>query len=484
MTQTEPVQKDRVAGAGAPPFRGPFADGPPPEALRVEIPDLDTFGLTELRRTALVVASLVWHITRALLVHVPFLLRKRKARAVAEVAANGVIDAFIQLGPTYVKTGQVMASSTGMFPPVLSEAARRCLDEVPPFPAEEVHRVLEADLGHAVHELFRDFDDAPLSAASVGQVHACTLPDGRAAVVKIQRPNIRERMVTDMRALYRVAKLVQRTKWGATFNADAVVRDLHTTASQELNPALEAYRQARFRENIWAFGDNKFVTAPEVIWNWCGPNVICMERVWGIPMDHFDEMKRRGIDGALVLRRGAKVWAEAALVHGPFHGDMHAGNIWVLEDGRGCYLDFGIMGELDEEWRQVLKDLFYTAAFDLDFTRVVRAYRRVGIFPEGVGTDEEIAERLAMVMGPVLASGMAEFNLSDMIAQSIDMLKAFEAVAPQELMLISKQMLYIERYTAALAPNYVLTEDPFVMKNIFPEEAAEKAEKLGVPFPE
>ena len=466
------------------PFRGPFADGPPPEALHVDIPDLEAFGRAELRRAVTVWAALLFYVLRALVLGLPTIIRKRKGHVVAQVAADGVIDAFIQLGPTYVKTGQVMASSTGMFPPVLSEAARRCLDAVPPFPAEEVRRVLEADLGRPVRELFADFDDTPLSAASIGQVHACTLPDGRAAVVKVQRPNIRGRMVTDMRILLRLARVLHRTRWGATFNAEGAVQDLHTTAAQELNPALEAWRQDRFRTNISAFGDNTMVTAPEVLWNWCGPQVICMERVWGIPMDHFDEMQRRGVDGSLVLRRGAKVWAEAALLHGPFHGDMHAGNIWVLEDGRGCYLDFGIMGELDPEWRDVLKDLFYTAAFDLDFTRVVRAYRRVGIFPPDIGTDEEIAERLGMLMGPVLAGGMKDFNISEMVGQSVDMLKAFGGVAPQELMLISKQMLYIERYAAALAPDYVLTTDPFVMKNIFPDEAKAKAEELGVTFPD
>ncbi|HVX18399.1 MAG TPA: AarF/UbiB family protein [Acidimicrobiales bacterium] len=467
-----------------PPFRGPFADGPPPEALEVEIADLDHFGLGELRRAVVVQTVLFVCVLKALVRGLPRIVRQHKASVVAEAAAEGAIDAFILLGPTFVKTGQVIASSTGLFPATLSNAARRCLDAVPPFPVEEVHRVLESDLGQPVATLFESFDDTPLSAASIGQVHACTLPGGRAAVVKIQRPNIRHRMLVDLRILLRLARLLHRTPWGRTFNAEAAVRDLHATSSQELNPALEAWRQDRFRANIGAFGDNTMVTAPEVLWNWCGPQVICMERVWGIPMDHFEEIERRGLDGALILRRGAKVWAEAALVHGPFHGDMHAGNIWVLEDGRGCYLDFGIMGELDDEWRNVLRDLFYTAAFDLDFTRVVRAYRRVGIFPEGVGTDEEIAERLGAVMGPVLASGMKDFNISEMVAQSVDMLSAFGGVAPQELMLISKQMLYIERYTTALAPDYVLTTDPFIMKNIFPEEAKAKAAELGVTFPE
>ena len=125
------------------------------------------------------------------------------------------------------------------------------------------------------------------------------------------------------------------------------------------------------------------VTAPEVYWDWCGPHVICMERMSGVPMDQFDLLAEREIDGELVLRRGIKVWTEAALVHGPFHGDVHAGNLWLLDDGRSTYLDFGIMGELSPEWKAVIRDLLFTSMIDQDYRRLVRAYQRVGVMPPG-----------------------------------------------------------------------------------------------------
>jgi predicted unusual protein kinase regulating ubiquinone biosynthesis (AarF/ABC1/UbiB family) len=205
-----------------------------------------------------------------------------------------------------------------------------------------------------------------------------------------------------------------------------------------------------------------------------------MERVFGIPMDHFDELVARGVDGQAVLRRGAKVWAEACMIHGPFHGDMHAGNIWVLDDGRGCYLDFGIMGELADDWKAMLKDLFYTCAFDLDFVRVARAYRSVGAIPEGMGTDEELGAFLNGVLGPMLTTGFGSIDVAQLVAQSLEMLKAYNASIPQELALIAKQLLYIDRYSKFLAPDYSMTADPFVVKNIFPTEAAAKAAELGL----
>ena len=463
-------------GLGGASFRGPFSDGPPASALHVDEPPLQAVRLVDVWRSIVVVSVLSWSVLAALAGR----LVRRRSTTVVRTACDGLVDGFIRLGPTFVKAGQIIASSGGMFPAVLAEAARRCLDEVPPFPTELVHATIEADLGAPVDVVFASFDDRPLSAASIGQVHACTLRDGRTAVVKVQRPDIREQMATDLRNMYRIAAVIEWTPWGRTSGARGIIRDLHGVTFRELNPALEAYQQQVFRTNISAFGDNTMITAPEVYWDHCGPRTICMQRVHGIPMDHFDELVERGMDGQSILRRGAKVWAEAAMVHGPFHGDMHAGNIWALDDGRGCYLDFGIMGELSPEWRSVLKDLFYTCAFDLDFTRVARAYREVGAIPADMGSDEELGAFLNMVLGPMLTDGFGSIDVAALVAQSLEMLKTYKASVPQELALIAKQLLYIDRFTKFLAPDYSVTADPYIVQNIFPQEARAKAAELGV----
>jgi len=457
---------------------GPFADGPPPQLLSVDEPALSGFGLREVTRMVQVLAVLCWRVAGSV---VRAALRRRPVRA---AMADGVIDGFIELGPTFVKLGQVIASSSGIFPGWLAGPARRCLDEVPPFPVEVVWDVIAKDLGAPVDELFASFDDTPLSAASIGQVHACTLHDGRSAVVKVQRPGLRDAMTRDLQVLHGIAVLAQRTAWGRSANALGMVDDLNRLTVRELNPVLEAWHQQRFRDRLPAFGDNLHVTVPKVYWDHCGPRTICMERVHGIPMDDFDGITARGLDGQLVLRRGAKAWAEAMLVHGPFHGDLHAGNIWVLDDGRGCFLDFGIMGELDEEWRELARDLYFTCVFDRDFTRVAAAYRRVGAFPADTGTDAEIGERIGMILGPLLDEGMGSVRLGDLIASLVQLMKDFGGTPPQELMLVAKQLLYIERYTAQLAPDYAVVTDPFLVSNVFPEAAAAYLAAGGTRFPE
>lgn len=463
----------------AAPRSGPLADGPSPEQLQTVEIDLGRFGPKEVTRILEVVAICTWCLLRALPGRVT-----GRYRSFGDAAANGLIDGFMRLGPTFVKFGQVMASSPGIFPAWLAGPARRCLDEVPPFPVDVVRRTVTEDLGGSIAQLFESFDDVPLSAASMGQVHGCVLLDGRAAVVKVQRPDLRKQMTRDLRVLHAVALGAQRTKWGRSANAAGMVADWSALTAKELNPVVEAWNQQRFRDNIGAFGDNKWITAPEIYWDHCGLRTICMERVHGIPMDDFAGIAERGIDGELVLRRGAKAWAEAVLVHGPFHGDMHAGNIWVLDDGRGCFLDFGIMGELDPRWRAVARDLYFTCVFDRDFDRVSRAFRSVGVFPPDMGTDAEIGDRIGMILEPLLGSAIGSVSLGDLITSSVTLMRQFGGTPPQELMLVGKQLLYIERYTRELAPDYAVVTDPFLVCNVFPDAAAEYCARTGVVFPE
>ena len=463
-------------------FRGPYADGPPPSALVVELPSLSRFGLAELHRMLVVGLVIQIAILKAIL---PALLRPRKAK-LAAAAAKGLVDGFVILGPTYVKLGQLIASSPGVFPKPLSDEAMRCLDEVPPFDAVTSKELIRQQLGLPVDELFASFDDEPLAAASVGQVHACVLLDGRDAVVKLQRPDIRARMTVDLRIMHRLAKMLVRvSRTARSANVVGVVEDLHHVTFNELNAVLEAHRQTQFRDGISAFGDNKWVTAPEVYWDYCGPNMICMERMYGFPLDDFDTLRARGLDGPLILRRGVKVWLEAALVHGPFHGDVHAGNLWMLDDERLAFLDFGIMGELEDDWKQLLRDQFHTTMLDNDFSRIARAFKRVGAFPEDTGTDEEVGMRMELVFTPMLDAGLSDVNLGELLQSIFSLMDQYSKEGtPRELVLVIKQLLYFERYAKELAPEWLMFRDLYLVKNILGEPAQKAIAERGLELPE
>jgi predicted unusual protein kinase regulating ubiquinone biosynthesis (AarF/ABC1/UbiB family) len=461
-------------------FRGPWADGPPPDAIAVDAPPLDKPVVGDVFRLVAVGWLIAWSVVRALVLWAV----RRQGRSFALAASHGLVDAFERLGPTFVKAGQLVTSSPGVFPAPLAEACKRCLDSVPPFPSDMVRAVLEEDLGRPPGQLFKSFADVPLASASIAQVHACVLPDGREAVVKVQRPGIRKSMNADLRILYRLAKLAERTKVGDRLQVTAFVSDMHTVSNQEVVCALEAHRQTRFRDAIGAFGDNTEVTAPEVYWNYCGPRVICMERMYGVPIDSFDILRERGIDTQLLLRKGIKVSMEGICVHGPFHGDVHAGNIWVLDDDRAAYLDFGLMGELPPPWRKLIVDLFRTALIDGNWARVVRNYKDLGVLPEEVGSDDEVGSRLQMVLQPMLELDSSSVDLGEIFKQQIALAESMGARAPQELMLVAKQVFYFERYVKGLAPNYQMAMDLYLFKNVMPDEVKAKATELGIDLPD
>ena len=456
----------------------------PPPPLAAPAPSLTRFGPRELVRGAEIAVVLGLRVAAAVVAHVVRRPLRLSRRALGEAASRGLVDGFMALGPTFVKLGQMIASSPGMFPAPLADACLRTLDDVPPFPADRALAIVEDDLGASAGELFASFDPAPLSAASIAQVHGCVLRDGRQAVLKVQRPAIAERMNRDLRMMYRLARLVDRTRTGHLLNAPGVVEDLHQVTNEELNFALEAHRQAAFRSHIGDFGDNAWITAPEVYWDHCGPRVICMERLFGTPMDRFADLRDRGIDGELVLRRGLKVWIEAALVHGPFHGDVHAGNIWVLDDGRAAYLDFGIMGELPPDHRQAVRDAQYTLMIDGDYSRIVRAWQRIGILTEDVGPVEEVAARLKAVLDPWFDMAIGEVSLADLLRQQVELQREYGARAVRELVLVSKQLMYFERYAKELAPAYTMARDLFLLRNVFPDEVAKAAADRGVTLPD
>ncbi|NKY43920.1 ABC1 kinase family protein [Nocardia cerradoensis] len=455
------------------------ASGPGPgETPPQPVPALEKFGFAEFRRTAAIGTTIGSRVTRRVLRQ--GLRPAKRRRAMAE----GTVDGFEALGPMFVKLGQLIASSPASFPDELADACLRCLDDVPPFPATDARAVIEADLGAPIDRLFREFDDEPLSAASVAQVHACVLADGRPAVLKVQRPDIARRMIVDLRAAYRLAgSLTKRSENARIANAEGVVRDLYDTTVAELDFRNEARNQAQARADLSAFGDNTGVVVPEVYWEYCGPRVLCMERMRGMPLDRFDDIRAAHPDPELLIRRLVKAWVESVVVHGLFHGDVHAGNLWLLDDGRAAMLDFGIVGTMTPQWRAFVRALFHASAIDGDFRPVARALRELDLLDGDDGDDATIGRQLATALAPVLSGKLAQLDMGKVAARLVEFGKRRGASGPQQLLLMGKQLGYFERYAVALAPGWRLGQDLYLFRNIFPEEVTAKVAAEGIELP-
>lgn len=188
-----------------------------------------------------------------------------------------------------------------------------------------------------------------------------------------------------------------------------------------------------------------------------------MERLYGSPADRYvgDQVL-----GEHLLRSAVKAWLEAVCMHGPFHGDLHAGNLWILEDNRIAFLDFGIMGDLGDEWRTVFRRLLTTVMIDGDYHRMVRDLKHIGVLEDQLGTDDAMANAIEAIAAPLLASTISTVALGELLQLLLTSLTQFGAVAPPELFLVAKQILYVERYMARLAPDWQLARDTALLQNI------------------
>lgn len=383
-----------------------------------------------------------------------------------QTMAVGLRHAFVDLGPTYVKLGQLIASSPGLFPGVLSDEFRKLLDSVPAQPADRIHAVIERDLGAPMGLLFSRFDDEPVAAASIAQVHRAVLADGREVAVKIRRPQLRRTIERDLRLLKLLAGVLGRLgPLGAVANPQAIVDDFATTLRSELDFRNEAAALVRFSHNLRLNPSNRRVVVPRPIEGLATRRVVVMTYIDGTPIDDVDVLRRQGHDLEEVLRCLVRAWVESALVHGEFHGDVHAGNLMVTPAGEVAMLDFGIMGRLDERVRGVLRKTLPALVVERDFQLAVQGIFELGIADRVPDMASAAADVEALVT-PLLERNLADISYGELFAQVVRVATRYHVRLPREFVLVVKQLVYFERYGKQLAPDYPILADPAVLSHL------------------
>ena len=368
--------------------------------------------------------------------------------------------AFAELGPTYVKVGQVIASSPGLFPPEWIDEFAALRDRVPPFPGDQARQMIEEDLRRPMRSAFADFDDEPSAAASIGQVHPATRLDGSRVVVKVQRPGLDALVRDDLRALLLLCEVLERIPQAAIASPRALAEDFARTLHEEMDFRLEADNMDRMRR-VLAAGGLTDARVPEVHWDLVGKRVLTMERVDGFRFHDVEGMKAAGIDTARLLRLGVQTVVEGVLIHGFFHGDLHAGNIAVLEDGTFVLFDFGIVGRLTESVRARLAQ-YLIAVTTNDYPAMVRSLRSFGSIPDDVDIDEMAAE-VQRLYEPFVQNGVVVAQLGELMDTMIRSMVRYRVRIPRELVLLSKQMLYLEGAAHTLAPDADLLQEQQVI---------------------
>ncbi|HVT77824.1 MAG TPA: AarF/UbiB family protein [Acidimicrobiales bacterium] len=417
-------------------------------------------GVTLARHGALVVARRGPYLV--------FGVRQRAPRAIAVALRRSFAD----LGPTYVKFGQLVASSPGLFPAVLCDEFRHLLDHVPAEPAKGVRRTIREDFGRAVRDVFASFDDVPVAAASIAQVHLATLHDGRRVAVKVRRPNLRRKMERDLRLMRLLAKVLEQAgTLGELANPGAIIDDFATTLRAELDFRNEARWMTEFEANLRDFGDNDRVVVPKPVTGMVTRRVLVMNFIDGRPVDDVASLAADGHDLEELLLAAIRAWAEGALVHGLFHGDVHAGNLMVTDAGRIAFLDFGIMGEITGETRALLLNTLPVVLFGGDFTRAAEVIVALGAATRPVDL-AGLARDIEVVAQPLLGATLADVNYGELLSQVLTVAARHRLRLPREMVLLAKQLLYFERYAKAMAPDYRLLSDPRIIEHLLQAQTA------------
>ena len=399
----------------------------------------------------------------------PLSIRIFLAPAVIFGRANGsrgerLRKALEELGPIFVKFGQLLSTRPDLVPEDISVELSSLQDNVPPFSSQLFKKNIELALDGSVDELFLSFEPDPLASASVAQVHAAVLADGRDVVVKAVRPNIEKTIRKDIALLYTLARLVKTySEDGERLHPLEVVKDYESVIIEELNLQSEGANASLLRHN---FANSPMLHVPEIYWPYSNKDVLVMERIYGIPVTDIDRLEAAGVDFKLLAQRGVEIFFTQVFEHNFFHADMHPGNIFVdaTNPKSPTYIavDCAIMGSLSSE------DQFYMARnllamFQRDYRLVAELHIRSGWVPKDTSIND-FTGAIRSVCEPIFQRPLSEISLGHMLIDLFTTARRFNMEVQPSLVLLQKTLLNIEGLGRQLYPDLDLwqTAQPYL----------------------
>ncbi len=358
-----------------------------------------------------------------------------------------------ELGPIFMKFGQVLSTRRDLLPRDIADELEKLQDRVPPFAVADAKRLVEEAYGRPVAAAFTRFDEQPIAAATIAQVHGAQLAGGKEVVVKIVRPGIRANIERDIEVMYALADLANRYWEDAQrLRPRELVREYEKTILDELNLMREAANAAQLRRN---FTGSTLLYVPEIYWDYCRKNVMVMERVHGVLVSNIAELTRRGTNIKRLAENGVEIFFTQAFKHNFFHADMHPGNIFVMledpEHPRYAAVDFGIVGTLEPRDQHYLAENFL-AFFAHDYRRIAQLHIDAGWIPAQVRVDE-LESAVRTVCEPIANKPLREISFGLVLISLFEAAQRFDAQMQPQLMLIQKTLLQIEGLGRQLYPD-------------------------------
>lgn len=360
--------------------------------------------------------------------------------------------ALVELGPIFVKFGQAVSTRRDLLPRDVADELAKLQDRVPPFPAEEAVAILSATYGKPVDEVFARFDFEPLAAASIAQVHTAALEDGTEVIVKLLRPGVRDQIEQDLDVLYAIAGLANKY-WenSKRLRPLELVAEYEKTVIDELDLMREGANAAQLRRN---FKDSDMLYVPEIYWDFCRPEILVQERVYGIPISDMKALRAAGTNIQTLAENGVEIFFTQVFRHNFFHADMHPGNIFVIVDDperpKYAAVDFGIVGTLSPSDQQYLAGNFL-AFFERDYYKIAKLHLDSGWVPPDTRIDE-LETAVRTVCEPIFNKPLAEISFAQVLIRLFRIAQRFDMEIQPQLLLLHKTLLNIEGLGRDLYP--------------------------------
>ena len=388
--------------------------------------------------------------------------RKRREQVERLARPERVRMALEELGPTFVKLGQILSTRPDLTPIEFVEELSKLQDRVPPFPYAEVAQIIESELGMPPEDIFQHFDEMPLAAASIGQVHRAQLKDGEEVAVKVQRPGIRKTIEVDLEIMLHLASLMERyLEEFQTTHPVRIVEEFARTLEKEIDYTIEASHMERFARQ---FVDDPTVYVPKVFREVTTERVLTMEYIDGVKASEIDRIEKEGLDRKIITARGADLILKQVFDHGFFHADPHPGNIFVLPGNVICYLDFGMMGSIDRQSREDFADLVHSVV-NRDESRAMQALLTLTRYDEE--PDRRLLARdLGDFLGRHLYKPLKDIQMEKLLHQLMDMVSRHRLQMPPDLFLMMKALATVEGVGLSLDPDFEMIGQaaPFIQR--------------------
>jgi ubiquinone biosynthesis protein len=355
-----------------------------------------------------------------------------------------------EAGPSFIKLGQALSTRSDLLGEELTEDLSSLQDALPPFPSAEARLAIEDELGAPVDELFKTFEDAPVAAASIAQVHFAETHDGRKVAVKILRPGVEAAFQRDVDLFRWIAEIAEQTQ--PQFKRLKPLESIETladTVELEMDLRFEAAACAELGEN---FADDPDFKVPDVDWQLTAKRVLTTERlIDGIPLDDRDAIVAAGMDPVDMLTKAAAASFRQVFRDGFFHADTHPGNMFALPDGRVGVVDFGIMGRLDLKTRRAIAEML-VAFLNRNYRRAAEVHFEAGWVPRDRSVDS-FTQACRSIAEPILDKPQNEISIARLLAQLFQITETFRMETQPQLLLLQKTMLVAEGTARKLAPD-------------------------------